>query len=64
VPEALLHVIAGEESTASLAVTVYETKAPPEPAAGVVIVPGTETTGAVVSCTLTVKVFGAELLPE
>jgi hypothetical protein len=49
VPESLLHWMVGEEVTASLAVTVNETKAPPEPAAGVVIVPGTETTGGVVS---------------
>jgi hypothetical protein len=37
------------ESTASLAVTVNVTLAPPDPEAGTVIVPGTEIEGAVVS---------------
>jgi hypothetical protein len=49
VPESLLHEMIGEDVTASLAVTVNETKAPPEPPAGTVIVPGTETTGGAVS---------------
>jgi hypothetical protein len=62
-PEFLLHVMVGEESTASLAVTVKVTAAL-APTAGAVMLPGTETTGAVVSWTLTVKVFAAEVLPE
>lgn len=47
-PEFLLHVIVGDESTASVAVTVYVTTAL-EPTAGTVIGPGTERVGAVVS---------------
>ena len=49
------HETVGLEVTASLAVTVKETIAPPAPAAGVVIVPGTEIEGAVVSWTVMVK---------
>jgi hypothetical protein len=57
------HEIVGLEVTASLAVTVKETIAPPAPAAGAVIVPGTEIEGAVVSWTVMVK-LPDEWLPE
>jgi hypothetical protein len=63
-PELLLQVMVGDESTASLAVTVKLTGAPLAPVAAAVIGPGTETVGAVVSRTLTVKVFAADVLPE
>jgi hypothetical protein len=60
----LLHETVGEESTVSVALTKNEMKAPLAPAAAAVMFPGTERTGAVVSWTLTVKVFAPEVLPE
>ena len=48
-PDGGEHETVGDPSTASVAVTVKDTNAPPEPPAGTVIVAGTETTGAVVS---------------
>lgn len=64
VPEFLLQVIVGDESTASVAVTVKVTVAPLPPVAFVVMSPGTVTVGAVVSCTLIVKLLDEDVLPE
>jgi hypothetical protein len=62
-PELWLHKIVGLD-TASVAVTVNGTIAPPAPAAATVIVPGTEINGAVVSRTVMVKLPDELLLEE
>jgi hypothetical protein len=62
-PEPGLQEMVGDPSSASLAVGANVTAVPLPEAASTVIGPGTDRVGAVLSCTVTSKVPGAEGLP-